>query len=100
MHERFPEPESRTDDRSVPLGSLTESLKRSNAVSNLNRKLLNSVYNAQESREAVLGGARIVDCEDPRSALGNIKPREIMDIADAVLDFHRDLDVQLSTNIG
>jgi uncharacterized protein (UPF0264 family) len=65
-----------------------------------NRKLLVSVYNAQEAREAVLGGARIVDSEDPKSALGNISPRRIMDISDAVLDFHRDLDVQLSTNIG
>jgi uncharacterized protein (UPF0264 family) len=65
-----------------------------------NRKLLVSVYNAQEAREAVLGGARIIDSEDPKSALGNISPRRIMDISDAVLDFHRDLDVQLSTNIG
>jgi len=65
-----------------------------------NRKLLVSVFNAQEGREAVLGGARIVDSEDPKSALGNIKPRHIMDISDAVLDFRRDLDVQLSTNIG
>lgn len=65
-----------------------------------NRKLLVSVFNAQEAREAVLGGARIVDSEDPKSALGNIKPRHIMDISDAVLDFSRDLDVQLSTNIG
>jgi len=47
-----------------------------------------------------LGGARIVDSEDPSSALGNIKPRQIMAISDAVLDFRRDLDVQLSTNIG
>jgi|GEM_PF-1663407 len=66
----------------------------------LNRKLLVSVFNAQEAREAVLGGARIVDSEDPKSALGNIKPRQIMAISDAVLDFRRDLDVQLSTNIG
>jgi uncharacterized protein (UPF0264 family) len=65
-----------------------------------NRKLLVSVYNAQEAREAVLGGARIIDSEDPKSALGNISPRRIMDISDAVLDFHRDLEVQLSTNIG
>jgi hypothetical protein len=65
-----------------------------------NRKLLVSCYNAQEAREAVLGGARIIDSEDPKSALGNISPRRIMDISDAVLDFHRDLDVQLSTNIG
>ncbi len=66
----------------------------------LNRKLLVSVFNAQEAREAVLGGGRIIDSEDPKSALGNISPRKIMDVSDAVLDFKRDLDVQLSTNIG
>ncbi|WP_448192061.1 (5-formylfuran-3-yl)methyl phosphate synthase [Azospirillum sp. sgz301742] len=65
-----------------------------------NRKLLVSVFNAQEAREAVLGGGRIIDSEDPKSALGNISPRNIMDISDAVLDFKRGLDVQLSTNIG
>ena len=65
-----------------------------------NRKLLVSVFNAQEAREAVVGGARIIDSEDPRSALGNIKPRHIMDVCRAVLDHKRDLDVQLSTNIG
>jgi len=66
----------------------------------LNRKLLVSVYSAQEAREAVLGGGRIIDSEDPKSALGNISPRKIMDVSDAVLDFERDLEVQLSTNIG
>ena len=65
-----------------------------------NRKLLVSVFNSQEAREAVLGGGRIIDSEDPRSALGNIKPRQIMAISDSVLNFKRDLDVQLSTNIG
>lgn len=65
-----------------------------------NRKLLVSVFNPQEAREAVLGGGRIIDSEDPRSALGNIKPRQIMSISDAVLNATRDLDVQLSTNIG
>lgn len=65
-----------------------------------NRKLLVSVFNAQEAREAILGGGRIIDSEDPKSALGNISPHHIMDISDAALDFHRDLDVQLSTNIG
>lgn len=65
-----------------------------------NRKLLCSVFNAQEAREAVLGGARIIDSEDPKSALGNIKPRHIMAVSDAVLDAKRDLEVQLSTNIG
>ena len=55
-----------------------------------NRKLLVSVFNPQEAREAVVGGARIIDAEDPRSALGNIKPRQIMEIARAVLDHKRD----------
>ncbi|MFD8323695.1 (5-formylfuran-3-yl)methyl phosphate synthase [Kitasatospora purpeofusca] len=64
------------------------------------RRLLVSVFGPQEAREAVLGGARIIDSEDPRSALGTIKPRRIMDIADAVLAARRDLPVQLSTNIG
>lgn len=65
-----------------------------------NQRLLVSVFNPQEAREAILGGARIVDSEDPRSALGNIKPRHIMAISDAVLNYRRDLEVQLSTNIG
>src|SRR6266436_8963964 len=65
-----------------------------------NRKLLCSVFNAQEAHEAILGGARIIDSEDPKSALGNIKPRHIMAVSDSVLDFKRDLEVQLSTNIG
>lgn len=65
-----------------------------------NRKLLVSVFNPQEAREAVLGGGRIIDSEDPRSALGNIKPRQIMAISDAVLNYKRDMEVQLSTNIG
>src|SRR6266849_5287214 len=65
-----------------------------------NRKLLCSVFTAQEAREAVLGGARIIDSEDPKSALGNIKPRHIMAVSDAVLNAKRNLEVQLSTNIG
>lgn len=65
-----------------------------------NRKLLCSVFNPQEAREAVLGGARIIDSEDPKSALGNIKPRHIMAVSDSVLNAKRDLEVQLSTNIG
>jgi uncharacterized protein (UPF0264 family) len=66
----------------------------------LNRKLLVSVFDAQEAREAAIGGGRIIDCEDPRSALGNIKPLQIMAIAQAVLDFKRSGDLQVSTNIG
>jgi uncharacterized protein (UPF0264 family) len=65
-----------------------------------NRKLLVSVQSPQEAREALLGGARIVDSEDPKTALGNIAPEQIMDIAHAVLSSKRDLEVQLSTNIG
>ncbi|PYC73021.1 hypothetical protein C7C46_25275 [Streptomyces tateyamensis] len=64
------------------------------------RRLLVSVFDPQEAREAVLGGARIIDSEDPRSALGTIKPQRIMDIGDAVLRTRRQLPVQLSTNIG
>jgi len=65
-----------------------------------NRKTLVSVFNPQEAREAVLGGARIVDSEDPRSALGNIKPYHIMQVSDAVLNYKRNEEIQLSTNIG
>lgn len=65
-----------------------------------NRKLLVSVFNSQEAREAILGGGRIIDSEDPRSALGNIKPRQIMQISDSVLNYCRDGEAQLSTNIG
>jgi len=65
-----------------------------------NRKTLVSVFNSQEAREAVLGGARIIDSEDPRSALGNIKPFNIMQVSDAVLNYKRNEEIQLSTNIG
>lgn len=65
-----------------------------------NRKLLVSVFNGGEAREAVLGGGRIIDSEDPASALGNISPSHIMDISDAVLEYSRDGEVMLSTNIG
>jgi uncharacterized protein (UPF0264 family) len=65
-----------------------------------NRKLLVSVQTPQETREAIIGGTRILDCEDPRTALGNISPRRIMDVAQAALDAKRSDDIQLSTNIG
>ncbi|MER7000908.1 (5-formylfuran-3-yl)methyl phosphate synthase [Streptomyces sp. NPDC000410] len=64
------------------------------------RRLLVSVFDAREAREAVAGGARIIDSEDPRSALGTIKPRHIRAVADAVASCHRPLPVRLSTNIG
>ncbi|MFE0459045.1 ketoacyl-synthetase C-terminal extension domain-containing protein [Kitasatospora sp. NPDC058965] len=62
--------------------------------------MLVSVFGRQEACEAVLGGALIIDSEDPRSALGTIKSRRIMDIADAVRAVRRELPVQLSTNIA
>lgn len=65
-----------------------------------NRKVLTSAYTPQETREAILGGARIIDSEDPKTALGNISPLRIMAISRAALEYKRDLDVQLSTNIG
>jgi len=65
-----------------------------------NQRLLVSVFDAQEAREAIAGGARVIDCEDPSGALGDISPDKVMDIADAVLGYKRSLDLQISTNIG
>jgi uncharacterized protein (UPF0264 family) len=65
-----------------------------------NQRLLISVFDAQEAREACAGGARVIDCEDPSGALGDISPRKVMLIADGTMGYKRDLDVQISTNIG
>lgn len=65
-----------------------------------NQRLLISVFDAQEAREAILGGARVIDCEDPAGALGDISPRKVMEIAHAVTGYKRNLEVQISTNIG
>jgi uncharacterized protein (UPF0264 family) len=65
-----------------------------------NRRLLISVFDPQEAYEALSAGARIIDCEDPRTSLGNISPRQIMRIAEAVLRYKTDVRVQMSTNIG
>lgn len=65
-----------------------------------NQRLLISVFDSQEAREAILGGARVIDCEDPSGALGDISPQKVMTIADAVMGYKRDLEVQISTNIG
>jgi uncharacterized protein (UPF0264 family) len=65
-----------------------------------NQRLLLSVFDPQEAREAVLGGARVIDCEDPAGALGDISPRNVMMIADAVLGYKSDQTLQISTNIG
>jgi len=71
-----------------------------NQNSGLNRKLLVSVFNTQETREAIMGGGRIIDSEDPRGALGCISPLQVMEIADTVVSYKKNMDVQLSTNIG
>lgn len=47
-------------------------------------RLAISVFNAEEVRAAIGGGADIVDCEDPRAAIGMFEPRVITDIAYAV----------------
>jgi len=47
-------------------------------------RLAVSVFNAEEVRAAIGGGADIVDCEDPRAAIGMFEPRVITDIAYAV----------------
>ncbi|MGH1275481.1 (5-formylfuran-3-yl)methyl phosphate synthase [Bacillus cereus] len=65
-----------------------------------NRRLLVSVFNGQEAREALIGGARIIDCEDPRTSLGNISPIQIMRIAETTLSYKTDERIQVSTNIG
>jgi uncharacterized protein (UPF0264 family) len=65
-----------------------------------NQRLLISVFDSQEAREAILGGARVIDCEDPAGALGDISPRKVMAIAHAVIGYKRGLEVQISTNIG
>lgn len=65
-----------------------------------NQRLLISVFDAQEAREAILGGARVIDCEDPSGALGDISPVRVMAIADGVIGYQRNLDLQISTNIG
>lgn len=59
-----------------------------------------SVFDAQEAREAILGGARVIDCEDPAGALGDISPQRVSLIARAVIGYKRDLEIQISTNIG
>lgn len=65
-----------------------------------NRRLLISVFTPAEVREALIGGARIIDCEDPRTSLGNISPHAIMCLSETVLSYKRDISVQISTNIG
>lgn len=65
-----------------------------------NRRLLISIFTPGEVREALIGGARIIDCEDPRTSLGNISPHTIMELSESVLAYKTGLHVQISTNIG
>lgn len=63
-------------------------------------KLLVSVFNPEEVRAAVLGGADIVDCEDPRAEVGMFEPRVITDVAYAVRQFDDGKCIPTSANIG
>jgi len=73
---------------------------RYTTIRNRHRRLLVSVFDPQEAREALIGGARIIDCEDPHTSLGNISPMQIMRIAESVLSYKTDDRIQISTNIG
>jgi hypothetical protein len=46
-----------------------------------NRSLLVNMVNAQEAREAIQGSRRMIDSEDPKSALGNIRPVRLSNFA-------------------
>ena len=59
------------------------------------QKLLVSVRGKNEAREAVAGGAHIIDAEYPRSALGTQYPLNILAIRTATPS-----DTLVSTNIG
>jgi uncharacterized protein (UPF0264 family) len=63
-------------------------------------RLLVSVFNAEEVRAAVAGGADIIDCEDPRADVGMFEPRIITDIAYAVRQTEGVRTLPTSANIG
>jgi len=44
-------------------------------------QLLISVFNPEEVRSAIVGGADIIDCEDPRPEVGMFEPRVITDVS-------------------
>jgi hypothetical protein len=64
------------------------------------RKLLVSVFNAEEVRAAIEGGADVIDCEDPRADVGMFEPRVVTDIAYAVRQNAGLRVVPTSANIG
>ena len=65
----------------------------------MRRKLCIGVSNAQEAREAMHGGARILDVQDPGRLPGELNPRRIMDVADAAIGCARAAEVRLSASI-
>ena len=64
------------------------------------RKLLVSLFNPEEVRAAVAGGADIIDCEDATAKVGMFKPRTIGDIAFAVSQNDPRRRLRISANIG
>lgn len=64
------------------------------------RRLLVSLFNAEEVRAAAAGGADIIDCEDARAKVGMFKPRTIGDIAFAVRQNDGSGRLRISANIG
>lgn len=63
-------------------------------------KLLVSVFNPEEVRAAVAGGADIIDCEDPRADVGMFEPRVVTNIAYAVRQVEGLRKITTSANIG
>ena len=63
-------------------------------------RLLVSLFNPEEVRAAVAGGAEIIDCEDARAEVGMFKPRTISDIAYAVRQNEGARRLRISANIG
>ncbi len=63
-------------------------------------ELLVSVFFSDEVRAAILGGADIIDCEDPRTDVGMYMPGDITDIVDAVRQAEDPRRIRTSVNIG
>jgi uncharacterized protein (UPF0264 family) len=62
--------------------------------------LLVSVFNPEEVRAAVAGGADVIDCEDPRADVGMFEPRVVTDVAFAVRQCETTRVIPTSANIG
>lgn len=59
-----------------------------------------SVFNPEEVRAAVAGGADMIDCEDPRSDLGMFEPRVVTSAAFAIRQCETSKIIPTSANIG